>query len=207
MFNAIIDIFSRAQQNKALTANERSFIKACKGALYGMLINAVPQLSDVMLNHGTFNVSQSALSALVGAFILALIKLMSAQSDPEIGVILDALAQQKEQQALDALTTPASADGSIPVWQITVPAVKATALRVTMPINAPTVMNPVPPRASKMPPGSPGAFKPPLYTLGTTTAPVPAVSAPISRLSVPPDPHDLPTAVVPAVNLANDPQA
>ncbi len=159
MFNAIIDIFSRAQQNKALTANERSFIKACKGALYGMLINAVPQLSDVMLNHGTFNVSQSALSALVGAFILALIKLMSAQSDPEIGVILDALAQQKEQQALDALTTPASADGSIPVWQITVPAVKATALRVTMPINAPTVMNPVPPRASKMPPGSPGALQ------------------------------------------------
>ena len=142
MFNTLVDIFSRAQQNKALTPNERAIVKAVKGAIIGVIINLLPQINNMVANHQTFSITQSGIAALVGAFTLALIKLWSAQDDPVLGPI-HALAQQKEKEALDSLSV-APTDGTIPVWQFTVPSIQATAIKTTVP--AKPVLQPAPAR-------------------------------------------------------------
>lgn len=141
MFSTLIDIFSRAQQNKALTPNERAIVKAVKGALIGVLINLLPQINNMIANHQTFSITQTGIAALVGAFTLALIKLWSAQSDPVLGPILDALAQQKEREALDNLSV-APADGTVPVWQFTIPTTSVIATKTL--VASKTVLQPAP---------------------------------------------------------------
>lgn len=122
MWKYLVDLLHRANNDKALTAHERALRKAAQGALLGMLADAAPQLYSIMLNHAHFDWSSAGISALVGAFGAALLKLWLVQnSDPQIGAILNAYAAQKEREALDALVVESTPPTTAPSLQFIVP--------------------------------------------------------------------------------------
>jgi hypothetical protein len=106
MWEYLVELFARAAKNKALTAHERAALKALQGALLGILIDAGPQLASIGTGQAHFNLTGMTISALLGAVALGTLKLWLSQSDPQVGLLLDAYAKQKEQNALSGLFAP-----------------------------------------------------------------------------------------------------
>lgn len=130
MFSYIVDLYNRAMSNQKLTPHERAALKAVQGAIIGFVTSLVPQLVEVYVAHGSFNWSMQAVNTLLVAFALALFKLWAAQSDSNIGDVIDAYSKQLQQQGLKEFTTPAN---HIPAVHLIIPSAGAVASTVMVP--------------------------------------------------------------------------
>lgn len=97
MIEYLTSVFSRMVDNKALTPQERAFLKALFGFFVGLISAAAPQLPDVLAGRAQFNVISVLLIAVIVSVLLAVSKLWASTKDPAVGKLLDYYADELSQ--------------------------------------------------------------------------------------------------------------
>lgn len=108
-----------------------------QGAILGILIDATPQLIQVGTGQAHFNLSGMAVSGVLGAIFLGALKIWLSQSDPQVGMLLDAYAKQKQAWAFGQIFV-AGSDGTtqIPAMHFVLPAPAVIVTTSTVPVKS-----------------------------------------------------------------------